>query len=360
MPTQKQIRIAMDVTPLLRPGTGISRATGALLSAMTKLSGELELVGVGRRLMGPAVTLPVRSVRLRLPRSAEPWIRRLRLIETLCPADLYHATDFYLPLCDPSRAVATVHDLIFLTDPEGTIDHARLRQWAPDFIRRCRAVIAISEFTKHEVMSALGVPQERIHVVYHGIDGALFRPTTGAAKALGFHRPYFLAVSCSTGRKNTPRLLYAYAELAKQKPPRNDLVLAWDPPPEIRAEYAANEHIHFIGRQGDDSLPALYSGATALVLPSFQEGFGFPVLEAMSCGAPVITSNTTSLPEVGGDAATYIEPSDTAGIVEALRAFDDGDVDVAAMRAKGLAQAAKFTWEKCARETLAVYRRCLS
>jgi len=347
-------RIAIDVTPLLSAGTGIARATRAMLTELVKLPCEHELVGIGRRLLGPAVELPVRSVRLRLPRSAEPLMLGLRLVERFCPADLYHATDFYLPLADPLRAVATVCDLIFLTHPEKMADHVRLQRWAPDFIRRCRAVIAISEHTKREIVSVLGLPAERVHVVYFAVDHELFRPVPGTPE-----RPYFFAVSCSTGRKNTPLLLRAYAELAKRNP-RNDLVLAWDPPPEIRAEFGSHPRIRFIGRQGDDTLPKLYSGATALVFPSLQEGFGLPVLEAMACGAPVITSNTTSLPEAGGDAARYVDPRDVGNLVAALKAFDDGAVDVAAIRAKGLTHAARFTWEKCARETLAVYEQVLN
>ncbi len=349
------MRIAIDVTPLLSVGTGISRTTRSLLKEMVKLPREHELVGFGRRLLGPPVELPIRSVRVRLPRRAESLMRGLRLVERLCPADLYHATDFYLPLADPSRAVATVYDVIFLTNPESMVDHERLRRWAPDFIRRCRAVITISEHAKQEIITTLGVPAERIHVTCLAVDHEVFHPVATDA---GIGRPYFFAVSCSTGRKNTPLLLRAYAELAKQNP-RNDLVLAWDPPPEIRAEYGGHPRIHFIGRQGDDTLPALYSGATAMVFPSLQEGFGLPVLEAMACGAPVIASNTTSLPEVGGDAAVYVDPRDVGKLVTTLKAFDDGAVDVASMRAKGLAQAARFTWERCARETLAVYERVL-
>lgn len=347
------MRIAIDVTPLLNAGTGIARATRSMLVELVKLRCEHELVGFGRRLLGSSVDLPVRTVRMRLPRKAEPLMRGLRLVERLCPADLYHATDFYLPLADPSRAVATVHDLIFLTNLEKMVDHDRLRQWAPDFIRRCRAVIAISEHTKREIVRVLGVPADRVHVAYFAVDHEVFRPVGGVAE-----RPYFFSVSCSTGRKNTPLLLRAYAELAKQNP-RNDLVLAWDPPPEIQAEFGSHPRIRFIGRQGDDALPTLYSGATALVFPSLQEGFGLPVLEAMACGAPVIASNTTSLPEVGGDAAVYVDPCDAGTLVAALKAFDSGTMDRAVLREKGLAQAARFTWERCARETLAVYEQVL-
>ncbi|MCX7887435.1 MAG: glycosyltransferase family 4 protein [Verrucomicrobiae bacterium] len=346
-------RVAIDITPLLTVGTGIARATRSLLEAMVGLAPQVELVGVGRRLLGPPVRLPVRAVRLRLPRLAEPMIRRLRLIEWLCPADLYHATDFYLPLGDAARAVATVHDLFFLTDPEPMVDHERLRQWAPEFIRCCRAVIAISEFTKRELVRVLGVRADKIHVVHLGVDHSVFRPVDTKVE-----RPYFFAVSCSTGRKNTPMLLRAYAELAKQNP-RNDLVLAWDPPSEIRAKFGSHPRIRFIGRQGDDALRKLYSGATAVVYPSLREGFGLPVLEAMACGAPVITSNTTSLPEVGGEAAVYVDPNDEGSLVAALRAFDEGMVDRVALRDRGLKQAARFSWQRCATETLALYERLL-
>jgi glycosyltransferase involved in cell wall biosynthesis len=118
--------------------------------------------------------------------------------------------------------------------------------------------------------------------------------------------------------------------------------------------------IHFIGRQSDETLRDLYCGATALVFPSLYEGFGLPILEAMSCGTPVITSRISSMPEVGGDAAIYIDPHESDSLVSALEEFENKRHDHQALRDASLRQADKFSWERCARETLATYARCLA
>jgi glycosyltransferase involved in cell wall biosynthesis len=139
-------------------------------------------------------------------------------------------------------------------------------------------------------------------------------------------------------------------------------VLLWDAPPEIRECYGRGqlaERIHFLPRQPDSALRDLYCGATALLYPSLYEGFGLPVLEAMSCGCPVVTSNTTSLPEVAGGAAIYVDPRDATSLVAAMESFENGSANAAGLRVKGLDRASMFSWDRAARETLEVYRRCL-
>jgi glycosyltransferase involved in cell wall biosynthesis len=364
-------RIVIDATPLLYTPTGIGRTTRMLIAALLEIGCDYELVLFGRRLQGKRlsdVCFGLKTTHLRLPRASEWIIQKARLIELLCKGDLYHATDFYMPLERADRAVATIHDLIFLIEPEKMVDHARLSRWVPDFARRCRGIITCSEFSKADIVNQLGINPNKVHVIYWGVD----RKTFNTAKAerlvkrklntmLGFDRPYFLAVSCSTGRKNTPLLLSSYAQLLKNSP-ANDLVLAWDAPEEICRQYNSGEfaeRIHFIGRRGDGDLSDLYRGATALVFPSLYEGFGLPVLEAMSCGAPVIVSNSTSLPEVGGSAAVYIDPCSKESLVSKLEAFENNDATIQGLREKVINQASQFSWKKCAHETLEVYAECL-
>ncbi len=144
--------------------------------------------------------------------------------------------------------------------------------------------------------------------------------------------------------------------------PENDLVLLWNPPAGIKERYSSGnrpERVHFIGRQPDETLADLYRCATALVFPSLYEGFGLPVLEAMSCGCPVIASGTSSVPEAGGEAAIYIDPQDVTSLVKALEAFENDDANTLALSQQGLLQAAQFSWERCGCETLQVYERCL-
>lgn len=364
-------RIVIDATPLLYTENGIGRVTLNLITELGHLDTSFEFHIFGRRLQGQRLDryfpgLP--TTHLRLPRSAERAIRSMRLIELLSRGDLYHATDFYLPLANPSKCVATIHDVIFLVQPECMVDHARLTEWVPDFARKCRRIIAISEFSKQDIVRVLNIDPDKIDVVYCGVDNAIFFPEPDSihlrestATIARTQNPFFLAVSCSTGRKNTPLFLEAYAELLRNHP-LHDLVLVWNPPDEVKAmvaTYKHSERIHFTGRVDDQSLRYLYNRATAVFYPSLYEGFGLPVVEAMSCGTPVITSNNSSLPEAGGDAAIYVDPSDKSSIVSAMELFENRPALANELYSRCIEQAGKFTWQRCAHETLAVYQRCL-
>jgi len=333
---------------------------------------DYDIMLYGRRLQGGRLkdlANGLKSIHLRLPRGAERFIRAGHLIEGLTRGDLFHATDFYMPLGKKSKAVATIHDLIFLKEIEYMVDHQRLARWVPEFANNCKRIITISNFSKQEIVEALQVDPAKIDVTYPGVDQNLFHPQADEEKlrirlasTLGLNRPYFLSVSCYTGRKNTPFLLDAYAKLLPNHP-FNDLALVWNPPKEIREAYSApafNNRIHFVGRQPDEALRDLYCGATALVFPSLYEGFGLPILEAMSCGTPVITSRISSMPEVGGDAAIYIDPHDGESLVAALEKFEDNCSGYQALRDASLRQAKNFSWERCARETLGTYARCFA
>ena len=365
-------RISIDATPLLSSiPCGIARTTCSLIESLLRIDCDQEFSLFGRKLLGRGLrnTVPgIRGDHCRLPRVAESLMQRAGVVEWLCQADLYHATDFYLPLSRPERAVATIHDLIFLIQPEGSVDHVRLARYAPDFARRCRRIIAVSEYTKRDIVERLGIAPERIDIVYWGFDREMFRPARDyealaqrLKSLLRFDGPYFLAVSCSTQRKNTPRMLRAYARLVRHNP-RHHLVVVWDPPPELRNEYSQGmlaSHIHFLPKQSESALRDLYCGATACIYPSLYEGFGLPVLEAMACGTPVITSQCSSLPEVGGDAAVYIDPHDVDSILEAMQQFENDIISKNSLSEISLRQASQFSWERCARETLAVYQKCL-
>lgn len=341
------------------------------IEGIVSLGCEYDITLFGRRLQGETLknfSYGLRSTHLRLPRMSERFIQSCRLIELLGRGDLYHALDFYMPLSQIEKAIATIHDLIFLKRMEKVVDHERLARWVPKFANRCRRIITISNSVKKDIVERLQIDPAKIDVIYWGVETALFRPESDKdnlqarlRSILGFNRPYFLAVSCYTGRKNTPLLLDAYSELAKNNP-FHDLVLVWDAPDEIREKYNKSHtvnRIHFVGRQSDQSLRDLYCGATALVFPSLEEGFGLPILEAMSCGTPVVTSNLSSMPEVGGDAAIYIDPYDVNSLLSKLECFENQHLTKEMLRDRSLKHAEKFTWKKCAQETLDVYAKCL-
>jgi len=365
-------RVVIDATPLLYTASGIGRATRKLIETILSLKHDEEIVLFGRRMLGRRLSslgLPPKTVHFRAPRMAEAAIRSLGLVEGFCHGDLYHATDFYMPVKDVGRTVASIHDLIFLIEPEDMPDHVRLARWVPDFARRCRHIITDSNHSKTDIVNRLGVDPAKVDVVYLGVDRNEFKPEPDVealrvrlSRLLGFSRPYFLAVSCSAGRKNTPSLLRAYSRLLYGAP-ENDLVLVWQPPEAIRDQYsnpAVARRIHFIGRQGDQALRDLYCGATAVLFPSLYEGFGLPILEAMSCSTPVITSDVTSMPEVGGEAAVYVDPRDEQSLVSAMEAFENRDPRVQGLRGRSLQRASLFSWQRCAQETLDVYAKALN
>jgi glycosyltransferase involved in cell wall biosynthesis len=289
------------------------------------------------------------------------------MIETLCRGDLYHATDFYLPLRS-RKVVSSIHDVIYLAHPEPMVDHARIQRWMAGFVSQCRRVITLSAHSRSDITKFYGIDPARIDVVHPGVDHDTFRPApdreavrAAIASRLGVERPFFLAVSCSTGRKNTKLLLDAYRALLKNAP-ANDLVLVWNPPAEVRARYTEGElagRVHFVGRQPDELLVSLYQSATALIFPSFYEGFGLPIAEAMACGTAAIASSASSMPEVGGDAAVYFDPADEASLVSALERCENDPKTLLGVAARGIEQAAKFTWARCAEETVRSYSRCL-
>lgn len=286
-------------------------------------------------------------------------------------AALYHNPAFGLPLLKSCRYVATVHDCIPRLLPE-LASPALCRffqQWAPAWLARADHLICDSQHTVHDLTHFYGLPPERMTVVYQAVH-EVFRPAAPEAvvslrKRLGLDRPYLLVVGRVELRKNVAGILEAFRLLRDTDLPSHLLVLAGprdadahDPegvlPPEGR-----QGDILVTGYLPDEDLAALYTGAAVFCFPSFYEGFGRPVLEAMNCGAPVVASRTSSVPEVGGDACLYINPYDPADLAQALyRVLADAALQ-AALRARSLARGAEFTLERMGRDTLGVYRRVL-
>lgn len=276
-----------------------------------------------------------------------------------------------IPLLHPP-SVVTIHDLGYLTFPEAHPARRRLEldlttRWS---LRAARHVIAISQATKADLVHHYGAEPERISVIHHGLSPA-FRPPADHAQVAavrahhGLSEPYFLYVGTIQPRKNLAGLIEAFARAL----PRLDqgealplLALAgregWLSTAIRRRadELGIGERVRFLGYLPDQELPALLSAALAFVFPSFYEGFGMPVLEAMACGAPVLTANSTALPEVAGDAALLVAPSDRDAIAAGLIRLANEPALRAELRTRGLARAAQFTWERCARATLEVLR----
>lgn len=360
-------KIVIDVHPLCALQSGIGRSVNGLMSILPDfcaLNG-IQLVPYLRQMLGSNHTLGVARfspLRIRLPRFFEVAIAKLGLIERLTQAELFHATDFYLPLKSSTPMIATVHDVIYALEPEGTIDQIRIAQQMQRRVDQCIRVISCSDYSATQFCTLYGYPRERVSVIPWGIDTEHFRPNPRTFQA--DERPYFLTVSCNTTRKNTPRLVRAFLRYV-QAGGRNDLRLAWSLPADLADEVraaGADHRVIALGKVDDAELLSLYQSAVCVMFPSLYEGFGFPVLEALACGVPVMTTRRSSLREVGGDLALYVDGENIDEMTQQMLAFDSGQHDALSARIhqEGPAWASGFTWQKCAEQTVEVYLSALA
>ena len=316
----------------------------------------------------PAVTVPVNAS------SRVQWVlgeqAPLPLLAARAGVDLVHSLASTAPLWGPFRRVSTVHDLIYARFPEA---HAGIRDrgmkvLVPWGVRRSDRVIVISQSTRTDLIELLGVRPDRVDLVPNGL-GAVRRVSplpeseTRARFDLG-ERVVILSLSAKRPHKNIGRLIGALAHIPGERRPL--LVLpgygTWHEAElhERAAALGVGADVRFLGWVSEEELEGLWALARAFVFASLYEGFGLPVLEAMARGVPVACSNASSLPEVAGDAALMFDPYDEAAIAAALETLLlQDEATRQATRARGLARAEQFGWERAARETLASYARAL-
>lgn len=285
--------------------------------------------------------------------------------------DVLHSPDFIPPHRPSCKSVITVHDLAFLLYPHFlTKESARYYGHIDQAVRWTDHIIAVSESTKRDTIRHLGVPEDKITVVYEAAN-PIFRPIDRQEARQrvrdrhGIDSRFILFVSTIEPRKNVPTLLRALWQLKECYKEDVHLVLAGGKGWLFEDVFAAVEQlkldscVHFVGRVSSEDLLYLYNAAELLAHPAFYEGFGLPPLEAMACGLPTIVSNVASLPEVVGDAGLLIDPHDVDELTVTMwRVLNDSEL-AHEMRAKGLRQAARFSWTRAARETLAIYERAL-
>jgi glycosyltransferase involved in cell wall biosynthesis len=297
------------------------------------------------------------------------------------PPDVLFVPSHVLPLAHPARSVVTVHDLGFHYHPEAhTLSQNVYLRWSTRHnARAATRLLADSDATRRDLIQLYGVPPDKIDVVYPGRDESLAPATDRAILAAiraRYHltAPYLLYIGTLHPRKNLTRLVQAFAHLLDHlpnqptnqpaNPPTNlQLVIAgqkgWlydDIFAQVR-RLGLEERVIFTGYVPDPDKPALLSGALAFVFPSLYEGFGIPVVEAMACGTPIICSNTSSLPEVAGDAALLVDPLDSEAIAGAMaRMVTDPDLR-RVLAERGVRQARRFSWTRSAREALEVIER---
>ena len=256
-----------------------------------------------------------------------------------------------------TRQVLTIHDLSPLDHPEWFAPAFALwyRQILPPLARRVRRVLTPSSFSRQRVIQRLSVPAEKVVVVPPGVDPAQFRPVDSALvrARYGLTGSYLLFVGTLEPRKNLPALLSAWGEV-RQRFSAAELVIAGGRSPVFRPalhgqeKALAHERVRFLGAVSDSDLPGLYSGAAALLLPSLYEGFGLPVLEAMACGVPVVSSRAGALKETAGEAALLVDPVGVDGLSCAMEQILLDEGLRADLRGRGFDRAASFPWSRTA------------
>jgi glycosyltransferase involved in cell wall biosynthesis len=337
------------------------------LDATYSIGDELSGVGIYSRelLAGLAAAHPetrfdfyyrphryLRARGLKMPANS----RRRLLAGPLGPrrANLFHGLNQRLPDMPLRRAIATFHDLFVMTGEYSTPEfRERFTVQARQAAARADAIIAVSEFTRSQVVALLGVQADRVHVVHHGVRQLPLRSRE--------RQPMILSVGAIQKRKNIARLVEAFETVD----PEWTLILAGSygyGSAEILARIEASparDRIRVSGYLSAADLAECYASAAIFAFPSLDEGFGMPVLEAMAAGVPVLTSNRSALPEVAGDAALLVDPEDSGNLSEALRELTRNSILREDLARRGAARARLFTWDRAVCATWAIYRNLL-
>lgn len=359
--------ITLDATPLLGPRTGIGRYVENLVrelpgaAARRGLAAEVRVTtwtARGARLAGLPSGVAQIGPRVPARMLRECWRRtQFPPIELLVgPTDVFHGTNFVSPPTRSAREVVTIHDLTYALHAE-TVSAASLlyRELVPRALARGAQVVTPTEVVAAAVRDYYSLPHAQVVAVPLGVEEAWFdAPPADPAwlRAHGLPDDYVVFVGSLDPRKNLPRLLEAHAILRASAPGTPDLVLAGPAGREQSLQGRAG--VHLTGWLDDDGLQSLVAGSRALVLPSTDEGFGLPVLEALAAGRPVVVSDLPVLHEVAGPHAIAAPPDDAEALADALRTALEGPDDAAARLARQ-AWARELTWARCAERTLDAY-----
>ena len=367
------MRIGFDAFPLAGSYGGISTYARQLLFALVRMGERHEFFAYGPR----SGNWPERGWEAK-NRDQIKWIRTSKVLVRkhgrLDHLDIYHGTNFKLQTCGRYGSVLTIHDLWLDRNPHYSpklfgqhLSFYRTRRRAS----HASKIIAVSHFAAKEIQELYGIPAGKIRIIHHGVSAEFF-PEKDEEKLLTLRRryhlplaPYILFVGGAEPRKNHSAVFQSFAHCPHLSNTHKVIAVGsehsrWGHLQETSRSLGISDSIFCIGRIPQEDLRLLYSHADVFVFPSLYEGFGFPSLEAMACGAPVVTSNTTALPEVAGDAAILIDPANDEELGQAIVHVLEDSAIAESLQAKGLQRVKQFTWEQTACQTLHVYRELWS
>lgn len=361
------MKIGIDVTASIYSGTGVASYYRSLVPELIREGQDCEFMLLGYA-MRRFSELKLANRKLFLPpRIMEIMWNRLHVlpVEMLTGnLDIFHAWDYLQPPVKKAKIVTTIHDLTPIKFPlyhhKSTVEAQTQRlKWVR---READIILADSKATKRDIVELLGVPEEKIKVVYLAA-GELYeefrdqrseirvKEIERGKKKYGIAGEYFISVGTLEPRKNLKRVIETFSINVQRTSFNARLVIAG------RSGWGENlpqaENVNFLGLVPDEDLPGLYAGSAGLIYPSLYEGFGLPVLEAMTVGCPVLTSDRGSLAEVAGEAAVTVDPENTESIIWGIESLIK---DREKLIAKGLKRSGNFSWNKTAKETLSVYR----
>lgn len=355
---------------------GIGRTTIELIQALAKIDNlpfevilySQNMKGIGGRNTG----LPFKNCHVYLPHreKIDKLLAKFPLRECLTQYDLMHIPHNFEYVHCPEKCVVTLHDALFMKIQEKGFEHEKMKQIVPPFMQKCKHIITCSNASKRDIIETMGIVPDKISVIYWGVKHDIFYPQFDKAHVsmelqLKFNivNPFFLSVSCNAERKRTDVLVKSYLTFSKKKQVVHDLVLVWGNPPQTLLDEIESSgfksRIHFLKNISDTDLALLYNGATAMFFPSSYEGFGLPLLEAMACGTLVVTCRNSSLDEIAGEAAIYLEEPVSESIITTLNDIEQSRFNRNLFIEKGIRRAKIFNWKETAMDTIEVYSQTL-
>lgn len=370
------MKVGIEGSLFFKRSTGVGHYAKSVIGAASKINSEIEFEIVRHYLPFKKFSAPIpptKNLRYRLVRWFPPavYYQAFKRLPWFVPYDWialkkYDVFLFFnfiaFPLSKKTKSIIVIHDLTFVRFPQ-YVQETNLKymnKLVPHSVKRAHHIITVSENSKKEIIDYYKLPADKVSVVPNAIDHDVFYPRQDdeidrAVKKYGLPKKYIHFHGTIEPRKNVEGLLNAYAALPQDLKDEYGLVLTggkgWRDESiyqKINELKDSNHQIHLPGYIDGKDLPAIYSGASLFVLPSFYEGFGIPPLEAMACGVPVITSDNSSLPEVVGDAAIKIKAEDTGALAANIEKVLTDKKLAKSLSEKGLSQSAKFSWEKSA------------